>query len=149
MSSSSILHLATHGFANSYKPSESGILFSEILEEDNTGGILFAFEIALMNLPVNLLTLSACETGVGKVVVGEGSLSLTRNFFLAGAQNVLSSLWKVSDEETSMLMLKFYADFLNSQGAGYGPAIRRAKQEMVIAGKGDPYYWSSFILFGR
>ena len=149
ISSSSIVHLATHGFANPHQPSECGILMADITHPSQDDGVLYGYEIAMMNLPAQLITLSACETGLGKVVAGEGSLSLTRNFLLAGAQNVLSSLWKVSDEETSKLMISFYQHMIQKISSPLSLSLREAKLDLINSGKGDPYYWSSFILTGK
>lgn len=149
ISSSSVIHLATHGFANPHQPSQCGILMADIMKPSQDDGVLYGYEIAMMNLPAHLITLSACETGLGKVVAGEGSLSLTRNFLLAGAQNVLSSLWKVSDEETSKLMIFFYQQMIQRKSNQLSPSLRQAKLDLINSGKGDPYYWSSFILTGK
>jgi len=148
VTSATVIHMATHGFANPHEPSECGVLMADILHPSQDDGILYGYEIALMDLPAKLVTLSACETGLGKVLAGEGSLSLTRNFLLAGAKNVLSSLWKVPDEETSQLMILYYNQLIRNQGS-FSSSLQQAKLEMINKGKGNPYFWSAFVLTGQ
>jgi len=140
------IHLATHGFVNSQYPELSGLL----LTQDSTSsedGILYTGEILGLTLKAELVTLSACETALGKRIEGEGVRGLTTAFLFAGARTVISSLWKVADSSTSLLMIDFYNQ-LNS-GKDKAGALRAAKQNLI---KGDkynhPYYWAPFIQIG-
>jgi CHAT domain-containing protein len=117
------------------------------LENDQEDGILHSLEIRNMKLDVNLVTLSACETGLGKLISGEGVLGLSRSFTISGARNVLVSYWKVSDASTSELMMEFYRNILQ-EGVDFSSALRKAKLKLIESGNyTDPYYWSPFVLF--
>ena len=142
-----VLHFATHGFVNPETPELSGILFAG----DSTGGILSCGEIYNLTLNAELVVLSACETGLGKLRSGEGLMGLSRALLYAGAKNLVVSLWQVSDNSTAELMLGFYRDMLkNKQKAEYAVSLREAKLKMIKEGKyAHPFYWSPFILIGR
>lgn len=142
------VHLATHGFVNEEKPGLSGLLLSpdESSEDD---GVLYLSEVYNLQLNAELMTLSACETGLGKIARGEGLIGFTRGFLYAGAQNLLVSLWKVNDASTSRLMIDFYKDML---GGNHKPAaLQTAKLNLIKsdAKYADPYYWAPFVLIGR
>ena len=145
-----MIHFATHGFVNSEKPELSGLL----LAADSAGkedGILYSGEIYNLNLNTDLVVLSACETGLGKIQKGEGIIGLTRALLYAGARNIVVSLWQVADESTSKLMVDFYRNCLENKGQGnYSAAIRDAKLKMISEVTfAHPYFWSPFILIGR
>jgi len=145
-----VLHFATHGFVNSERPELSGLL----LAQDTTGGedgVLYSGEIYNLKLNADLLVLSACETGLGKIQNGEGIIGLTRALLYAGAKNIIVSLWEVNDKSTSDLMVNFYKKFLSSKGQhSYSEALRNAKLKMISEGKySDPFFWSPFILIGK
>lgn len=144
-----VLHFATHGFVNSEKPELSGIL----LAQDSTGnqdGILYSGEIYNLKLNADLVVLSACETGLGKINKGEGIIGLTRALLYAGSKNIIVSLWQVSDESTSNLMIDFYGNLLNKNSNSFSSPLREAKLKMISEGKfAHPFYWSPFILIGK
>ncbi len=143
------VHIATHTIINREKPNLSGLIFST--EEEKLGGddgILFSGEIYNMKFKTNLLVLSSCESGVGKLMEGEGVLTLSRGFLYAGANNIIFSLLKVEDKSTGKLMINFYRNVLN--GKGFAESLRSAKLKLVT----DPYtafpkYWGGFILLGE
>lgn len=118
------IHLGTHGFIDESVPGRSGILFSRdpTSQED---GVLQADEIMRLKLSADMVTLSACSTGLGKLVNGEGMLGLTRAFFYAGAHNVSVSLWNVNDSATSRLMRSFYSNL--KEGEPKSEALRKNK----------------------
>ncbi len=146
------IHFATHGFANHTTPELSGLLLAQnsTSTEDN---VLFLGEVYNLELNADLVTLSACESGIGKSVKGEGLLSLSRGFLYAGAKNLVVSLWKADDRATSTLMLAFYEDMLKEKSKAQ--ALRQAKLRLVESQRSseleyaDPYYWASFILIGK
>jgi CHAT domain-containing protein len=160
-----MLHFATHGFVNSEKPELSGLLLAQINDtaiteidaELNTGkeqndGILYSGEIYNLELNADLVVLSACETGLGKIKKGEGIIGLTRALLYAGAKNIVVSLWQVSDESTSQLMINFYDNILQNglRKPQYSKSLRKAKLKMISEGKyAHPFYWSPFILIGK
>ena len=145
------LHFATHGFTNEVHPELSEIcLFKD--KDGNEDGHLYSGEIYNLQIDADLVTLSACETGLGKVTKGEGVIGLTRSLLFAGARNVIVSLWTVNDESTSKLMVDFYTS-LFEQEISKSEALRQAKLKMIKEGFAekilDPYYWSPFILIGE
>jgi len=146
-----LLHFATHGFVNTSKPELSGIL----LAQDTTtseDGILFSGEIFNLNLNADLTVLSACETGLGKLIEGEGLIGLTRALLYAGTKNIIVSLWKVADKSTSDLMIDFYENLLEAkqEKQEFSQALHQAKLKMIDEGKyAHPFYWSPFILIGK
>ena len=99
-----------------------------------------------MKLQADLVVLSACETGLGKEVKGEGLMSLMRAFMYAGASSVVISLWNVNDESASDLMIRFYRNL--KTGMSKGEALRQAQLE-TINDNGFPFFWAPFILVGK
>lgn len=138
----SILHLSTHASSGDIEtPASIKFYDQEILYSE------------LYNLNVNpdLVVLSACETGIGKLYKGEGAMSVARGFQFAGAQNLLFSLWKVNDYTTSVFMTDFYENI--KKGQSYSEANTNAKRaflqdKSVSNAKKSPYYWSSFVYYG-
>jgi CHAT domain-containing protein len=115
----------------------------------NEDGILTALEAANLNLwGTKLVTLSACETGVGEIKNGEGVYGLRRSFFLAGAESLVMSLWPVSDRVTRETMIAYYAGL--KRGLGRGEALRQAELAMMKRkDRQHPFYWASFIQSGE
>lgn len=142
------IHIATHGIINEERPELSGIVFAAPDERSGDDGVLYLGEVYNLELGADLVVLSACETGLGTIVRGEGMLGLTRGFLYAGARSLVVSLWQVGDRSTADLMTHFYAGVLN--GRPYSAALRDAKRAM-IAGKrhSHPVEWSPFVLTGR
>jgi len=143
------IHFASHGFIDESHPGRSGILFSR-MPNSSEDGVLQMGEIMRLKLNAELVTLSACSTGLGKLVNGEGILGLTRAFFYAGARNVTVSLWNVNDSATATLMKSFYGNL--NQGLSKSAALRQAKLAL-LHGKNvtwsQPYFWAPFILVGE
>jgi CHAT domain-containing protein/tetratricopeptide (TPR) repeat protein len=146
-----VIHIATHGVLNSKHPEFSGIVLSMV---DETGqpvdGFLQLHDIYNLNLPAELVVLSACETGIGKQIKGEGLIALTRGFMHAGAARVVASLWKVDDAATAALMAEFYKEMF-ANGKRPAAALRDAQINISRQHKRwqKPYYWAGFVLQGE
>jgi len=145
-----IVHFATHGLANSQNPELSGIVMSMVDDKGNlVNGFLRLTDIFNLKLAANLVVLSACQSGMGQNVKGEGMVGLTRGFMYAGAQRVAVSLWNVDDEGTAVLMQKFYQKMVQQKLAP-AAALRVAQIEMMQQEKWkSPYYWAAFTLQGE
>lgn len=143
------VHLASHGLINEKYPDLSGILlYPDTL--DGQDGLLTAGEVYNLSLQADLVALSACETGLGRISGGEGLLGLTRAFLYAGANNLLASLWKVQDRASADLMIAFYEYHLISGTNAFAPALQQAKLQLIEDGEySHPFYWSPFILIGK
>ncbi|MEG4529422.1 CHAT domain-containing protein [Microcoleus sp. D2_18a_D3] len=145
-----IIHFATHGLANSTNPELSGIILSLVDEKGNPlNGFLRLTDIFNLKLAADLVVLSACQTGMGQNIQGEGMVGLTRGFMYAGAQRVVVSLWSVDDEGTATLMSSFYQGMLQ-KGLTPAAALRAAQLEMLKQEEWrSPYYWAAFTLQGE
>jgi CHAT domain-containing protein/uncharacterized protein HemY len=144
------VHFATHGILNSEHPELSGIVLSLVNEQGQpVDGFLRLHEIYNLNLPADLVVLSACQTGLGKEIRGEGLIGLTRGFMYAGAPRVVASLWKVDDVATAELMKRFYRGMLK-ENLRPAAALRQAKVEMWKQKRWNaPFYWAAFELQGE
>jgi tetratricopeptide (TPR) repeat protein len=145
-----IVHFATHGLLNSTHPELSGIVLSLVdAEGKQQDGFLRLHEIYNLRLPVELVVLSACQTGLGKEIKGEGLVGLVRGFMYAGAARVMASLWKVDDRATSELMQRFYRGLVRDQ-LRPAAALRAAQVAMWEQKRWeDPYYWAAFCMQGE
>ncbi|HLA10191.1 MAG TPA: CHAT domain-containing protein, partial [Pyrinomonadaceae bacterium] len=143
------VHFATHGYIDSERPDLSALVLSLVDQQGNAqDGFLRAHEIYNLNLPAELVVLSACQTGLGKEIKGEGLVGLTQAFMYAGARRVVVSLWNVNDKATAELMRRFYRGMLK-QGLTPAAALRQAQGEMAQDPQWQaPYYWAAFVLQG-
>ncbi|MFM8295485.1 MAG: CHAT domain-containing protein, partial [Microcystaceae cyanobacterium] len=145
-----LIHFATHGLLNSQSPQLSGLVLSLFNPQGRSqNGFLRLYDIFNLRLAAELVVLSACQTGLGKAIKGEGLIGLTRGFMYAGANRVVVSLWSVDDLATSLLMTEFYRGILQ-KNLSPGLALQKAQQKI----KGDkdlasPYYWAAFTLQGE
>jgi CHAT domain-containing protein len=140
------LHFATHGVVDETHPELSRIYLSGGGKND---GLLYSGEIYNLELNADLVTLSACQTGLGKISRGEGVIGLSRALAYAGARRMMVSLWKVSDASTSLMMQTFYEELLGPGAADAAKDLRTAKLKLIESGKyAAPYYWAPFILIG-
>ncbi len=144
------VHFATHGLADSERAELSTVVLSLFDAQGRTvDGFMRAHEVFNLNLPAELVVLSACETGLGKQVKGEGLVSLTRGFMYAGAARVVVSLWAVNDKATAELMAGFYRKMLH-EGQRPAAALRAAQLELWRDKRWEaPYYWAAFTLQGE
>jgi len=145
----SCIHIATHGYINEAHPQLSMLLFSQPQNSSATeDGVLYANEMYNLNLNADLLVLSSCESGLGKLVKGEGVMAITRGFFYSGAHNIIYSLWKVYDKQTNDLMTEFYGNVL--EGETFSSALRKSKLRLIAdRSTAFPSKWSGFILVGK
>jgi CHAT domain-containing protein/tetratricopeptide (TPR) repeat protein len=145
-----IIHFATHGLLNSTHPELSGIVLSLVDRQGKPQeGFLRLHEIYNLRLPAELVVLSACQTGLGKDIKGEGLVGLTRGFMYAGAARVLASLWKVDDRATAELMKYFYQGLVKD-GLRPAAALRAAQVQLWKQPRWrEPYYWAGFLLQGE
>jgi len=154
------VHIATHGLINPEKPELSGLVFWNddqdvtdqtpqlLISEKSNDGVLYTKEVYNLDLNADLVTLSACETGAGKIVKGEGLLSFVRGFTYAGVPNMLISYWKVNDKTTADFMVDFYEGVLS--GDSYSTALRKAKLAAISNNSTSfPTSWGNFVLIGN
>jgi CHAT domain-containing protein len=144
------VHFATHGFLNSVSPELSGIVLSMVDREGRPqNGFLLTEEVFNLHLPAEMIVLSACQTGLGREVKGEGLVGLTRGFMYAGAPRVIVSLWNVDDQATSEMMVRLYRGVVKEHLSA-AAALRSAQVEMWKQKRWrTPYYWASFVLQGE
>ena len=143
------LHLATHGSLNRNAPSLSAL---ELESDGENDGRLEVYEIAEMKLHARLITLSACETGLGtgyftETPGGDEFVGLTRAFLSSGGQNVLATLWAVNDQSSRNLMIRFYRHLLASSGAEALATAQRELRRSDVRYR-HPYYWAGFVMSG-
>lgn len=142
------IHLATHGLVNFENPKLSALACYTPNNLSDKKDLFFANEVLMTKINVDLVVLSSCESGIGKLIQGEGLIALNRSFVYAGAKNVLFSLWKVNDLYSSQLMIDFYKKQSNT--TNYTKALRLAKLQMLSNPKSAlPRYWAPFILIGE
>ncbi|MBC7365028.1 MAG: CHAT domain-containing protein, partial [Candidatus Aminicenantes bacterium] len=142
-----VIHLAAHSLIDDQKPARSAIILT--LDNDpNEDGFLQMREILNLKLNADLVVLSACQTGLGRLIRGEGLEGLSQAFFFAGASSVLTSLWAINDQVSSQFMERFYL-YLKSSNT-VSDALRKAKLEMISSSVvSHPCYWAPFILYGN
>jgi CHAT domain-containing protein/Tfp pilus assembly protein PilF len=147
-----VLHLATHGYFNKLNPLLSGL---ELEADDDNDGLLELHEIVGLDLDARLVTLSACETGLGsghfaEIPPGDDFVGLTRAFLAAGSDAVLATLWEVDDASTAELMQQFYVRMRFSAETPAGAAALAEAQRRLLASElyRHPYYWAPFVLVG-
>ncbi len=143
------VHVATHGRIVQTNPKLSNLTFSQPQAPNaKEDGILFSSETYNLDLNADLLVLSACQTGTGKLVKSEGLMALTRGFFYSGARNIIASLWKVYDQHTSLLIVEMYRQI--AAGKSYSAALREAKLKMLTNPEtAAPQSWAGFVLIGK
>ncbi len=143
-----ILHFATHAVVDNDNPELSRLFFSSAGDSINDGS-LHVYELYNMNLNADLVTLSACDTGFGSVMNGEGVMSLGRAFAYAGSMNILMSLWLASDKSTPLIMESFYKELV--AGKPKDEALHNAKLQYLDqagAAAADPFLWGGFVFTG-
>lgn len=144
-----IVHIATHGKADGLRPERSRLVLSRLDPQGQPlAGNLGLQDIYNLRLAADLVVLSACQSGLGPVVRGEGLVGLTRGFQYAGARRVLASLWNVDDSSTATLMGAFYRGLL-TEGLSPAAALRQAQRRLLAdPATRAPYHWAAFTLHG-
>lgn len=139
-----IIHLATHGLLNNNNPLYSSIAMSGIAGQPDDG-FLEAREIPIIKLDAELVILSACESGRGRMLPGEGILGLTRSLFSAGVPGIIASMWEVNDQATAFMMREFYSQYPAVPAV---EALRRAQIATRAEFGDNPNLWAPFVLMG-
>ncbi|WP_299313194.1 CHAT domain-containing protein [uncultured Aquimarina sp.] len=143
-----MLHFATHAAANDEHPDYSYLAFAP--NNKGESSLLYVKDLYEYNINADLVTLSACQTGLGKLQKGEGMLSLARGFSYAGAKSLVTTLWKINDQTTSELMQEFYKNL--DASFSKDKALREAKLTYLKTAEDEllthPYYWSGFMISG-
>lgn len=145
-----IIHFATHGVLDNETPELSGLVLS-LFDKDGQpqDGFLRLNDIYNLDLPADLVVLSACNSALGKQIKGEGLIGLTRGFMYAGAARVMASLWKVDDEATAELIKHFYQEML-AEKKSPAESLRQAQITMWRQKRWrSPYFWAPFVLQGE
>ena len=142
-----ILHMAVHGISSSVAPERAALVLARGANDDDDG-LLQAREISELNLAAELVTLSACDTGAGRLVGQEGIVNLVRAFLFAGARSVVASLWAADDVFTTSLMKRFYANL--AKGTDRGVALQKAKLGLIeqFGDQAVPFFWAGFTMVG-
>ncbi|GAA0716445.1 hypothetical protein GCM10009430_12170 [Aquimarina litoralis] len=144
----SMLHFATHAATNDEYPDYSYLAFAN--DDSGENGLLYVKDLYGYNINADLVALSACQTGLGKLEKGEGMLSLARGFSYAGAKSLVNTLWKINDQTTADLMHDFYKNL--NKSLPKDQALREAKLTYLKNADDDllmhPYYWSGFMISG-
>lgn len=150
LSQYAILHFATHGLLDPKRPEHSGILLSTVDDQGKKQeGFITLQDVYSLRAPVDLVVLSACRTGLGREIRGEGLVGLTRGFMYAGATTVVASLWKVDDESTAELMKLFYTEMLQNRKTP-DEALRIAQNSIRQNPRWSaPHFWAGFTLQGE
>jgi CHAT domain-containing protein len=141
-----VIHLAMHGFGDIADPDRAGLVLAP--GDAKEDGLWQAREIRESRIAADLVTLSACETGVGRLQGEEGVMNLARTFLVAGAKSVVASLWDADDRSTATLMSRFYRQI--ATGKSVSEALRAAQMEMLkeFGANMPPYYWAGFTVIG-
>jgi len=154
--SSKIVHFAGHTIINDSIPELSGIFFSDVpgengMTKENGEEVIYVNEIFNLNMDAELVILSACETGTGKLLRGEGLMSIGRAFKYAGCPNLIMSLWKINDRSASEIINRFNRNL--KKGQNKDVALRNAKIDYInsteMHGRAHPFFWSAFIMIGE
>jgi len=139
--------IAAHGIHNKKQADLSGIIFSPKENQTIEESILYVKDAYHLQLDADLVVLSSCESGIGKLAKGEGMMAINRGFLYAGASNVIFTLFKVYDQQSSQLTQYLFEAIL--KGKTYTQALRWAKLQLIKQKNSDPKAWSGFVLIGE
>jgi len=141
-----VIHFACHAFIDAMQPFRSALVLSPDSRAGDDG-FLQVLELYSRRIEANLVVLSACQTGRGRMEIGEGILGLPRIFFYAGASSVLTALWPIGDAKAEKIMASFYRYLV--EGYSKSSALQKAKIEMIKSGTMKPHDWAGFVLNGE
>lgn len=140
------VHIATHGLNSFRDPRLSALACYD--ESGASGAFFLARSAESLDIQADLTVLSSCESGLGLIIEGENLIALNRSFLAAGSRNILYSLWKIDDESSSDLMIRFYRQYLT--GKSYAASLRAAKLELLRnPATAAPRHWAAFVLMGE
>ena len=151
-----ILLLSMHAILNATNPQFSKFMFTENSSDGREDDKLTAVELSSLKLFADLVVLSACQTGIGRLYSGEGVMNLSRAFFEAGVPSAVMSLWQVADDETANVIIKFFAELSREDGITKDVALKNAQmaylnqvlEEGTSPREAHPYYWSGLLITG-
>lgn len=144
-----IVQFSTHGILNNVSPMYSHLVMAQDPKNPKEDGLLEAWELKDLDLKVDMVILSACETARGKIANGEGIIGMTWASFIAGAPTTVASQWKVESSSTTELMLEFHRQLLAKKRVSKAEALRRASLKLLkMPQYRHPRYWGSFVLVG-
>ncbi|MCE7994654.1 MAG: CHAT domain-containing protein [Roseivirga sp.] len=146
----SIIHIASHGLINNEAPLYSRLLFAEEDLDSLNDGNLLTRELFAMRAPADMVVLSACNSGSGDVIRGEGVISMANGFFYAGSRSAVMTLWLANDQSSGQLMKSFYQNL--AEGQSKSTSMSAAKLEYINkadALQSHPYYWAHFVVNGN
>ena len=146
----SIVHIASHALLDERDPFLSKLVMAQNVTDSINDGTLNTREILGLSIPAEMIVLSACNTGVGDIVTGEGVISLANSFFYAGSQSLVMTLWTANDESSTFIMDQFYKNL--AAGKRKSEALRLAKLAFLETAddiRSHPYYWAHFIVNGN
>ncbi|MCF8346318.1 MAG: CHAT domain-containing protein, partial [Bacteroidales bacterium] len=144
-----VLHLAMHTIMDDENPMYSKLAFARTENDTTEDHDLFTYEIYNMKLNAEMVVLSSCSSGYGKMQKGEGMMSMARGFIYAGCPSIIMTLWQVSDQSSAQLMSHFYKHL--KRGKNKKNALRKAKLDYISSSdnlKSNPYFWSAFMMVG-
>ena len=142
-----IVHLAMHTFLNDEEPMNSQLIFTQGNDPEKQ---LHAYEVYAQKLAASLIVLSACNTGTGEIVRGEGVFNIARAFIQAGVKDIILTQWSVADHSSALLMNRFY--YYLSEGLEVDMALQNAKIDFLTSGdpvKAHPFYWAGYVTIGN
>jgi CHAT domain-containing protein len=140
------LVFSAHGYLSPQVPALSSIVLGQVNNPPGIDGYVTAAEWPSYDLKSDLMVLSACETGLGEVVGGEGVMGLPYAFYVAGNKNTILTLWKISDDITTEFIISFFTKL--KAGVGQIEALTETKREFLKKGDSNPKYWAAFVLYG-
>ena len=142
-----LIHLATHNLTDDQQPMYSKIILAQT-GKDREDGYLQTYEVFNLSLNADMVVLSGCSSGLGRLHRGEGLIGMTRAFLYAGVPSLVVSMWPVNDESTAQLMANFYGNL--KAGWSKSRALQKAKVALLQSQdwKRDPFYWGPFVLIG-
>ena len=145
-----IIHCATHGVMNEEKPEHSYIAFSNVLNNEGRFFKLGLIELHNSYLPSDMAVLSACQTGVGKILTGEGVMSIARGFRYAGVQSIITTLWNINEKSSVTLMKEFYLNLLEGKRKDRALQLTNLNYINTVENKyAHPKYWAAFTAIGE